>query len=462
MRTKLLLLTFIFVCSSGSTQASLPALESQQLAALEKLEHFALTGDTSGVQSVMQNMNERFGPYTSREFNIAIDACIQRALKTNNVSQLQQFYTVQGKWYQFNNDVSHAVEQYSKVVSLLKSNNRENETIWILIDIGNLFYSVDNFNDAVLFYNKAQALCDKTKDRYALSVINLNLGLVEAARNEYPSAVSYLKKCIALREGTKENAFKSHTFIKLSEIYSLMNQMDSVFYYIRSAELLYYAEGTNVGILQDMPALIGLAYYKYYEGTGDARLAEMNLTKARTFIKSKGLKARLYDSYITEAEISSRFGNHQKVIDSLSPLMNELQVSRFTSMYKQALHLLAIAHHETENYSTSKELYEKFIAIEEKAHANMSISNSAVTGLLDTQAKAKENAAAAVVPVGNKSGKGLQYFLGSALLISVIMLLIQRKKLKYQRARVSELKRTLNRQNEEFSQKLTSRLKNEN
>jgi tetratricopeptide (TPR) repeat protein len=424
---------------------------------LDQLKKYSTKNDTIGLKKALGEMNEHFSRFVSAEYGTAIDECIKTAEK-QHADIVKDFHTVKAKWYQYNNDVSHAAAEYSKVYDYLKRENKESDGIWILIDIGNLFYAASNFEDAILFYEKAEALSDKFKDKYALSVINLNLGLVQRENGEYSKAVNYFKKCIALRQGTKENAFISHTYIKISETYSLMNKMDSVLYYIQAAEQLYYAEGKNVGILQDMPALIGMAYYKYFSAVGNTRIAETNLMNARSFMRAKELSGRLYDSYITEADIELKAGNSQQVIDSLSPILPKLKDSRYFEFYKEALHLLAKAHFDVDNFNQAKDYYEQFITAEEESLNKRSIQNSAVAGLLDRSTKAASLSNSPAQQKKSPLATILLILLGASLMLSFYLY----SKLATQKKRISELKRELERQHTDFTDKIRKRMSSSN
>lgn len=423
---------------------------------LKELTEYSRKGDTAGVLYSTGKINERISDFSNPEVGPVLQECAKRA-EAEKSPLLQSFLTLNAKWYQANNEITKAVECYSKVFSYLKSINRAHEGIWILIDIGNVFYSVENFGDAIFFYNQAESLCDSKNDQYALSVIKLNLGLIAIEKKQYPEAIIYLKKCVQLRDG-KENAFKSHTYIKLSEVYSMMNKMDSVLYYIKSAEEIYYAEGTNVGLLQDMPANIGMAYFKYYSETGNRHHALTHLTKARSFMRSKNMNGKLLYSFIVEADYNSKFGNYETVVDSLNTVIATLENSRYFDFYKQALYLLAQANHETENYTQSRFYYEKYIAAEEKAHVKRVIQNTALNGILDNKpAKATDSAATAMIKKDNKGTSTMSVALSVLLFISVIAIIAMRRKNVINQRRISELKRSLDRQHEEFIEKLKTR-----
>lgn len=421
-------------------------------AATSALKKYAATGDTSGLKTQLNLVSESFSAFTNNESRELFDHCIAQAHKANS-PLIQDFHTLKAKWFRYNNEIAQSASEYSKVYDYLSSINKEGEAVWILIDIGNLFYAADNLTDAGIFYRKAEALSDKLEDRYALSVINLNLGLIETATGNFSSAVSYLKKCIALREGTKENAFISHTYIKLSEVYEMMSKSDSVLFYIKAAEQLYYAEGTHVGDLETMPALINMAYYKYFSNAANSRIAEMYLLKAREYIRAKNLYGRLYDSFITEATFELKAGNAQRVVDSLGAILPSLQQSKYIEFYLTALHLLAKASHDVGSFNASMQYYEQYIAVEAQADNKMTIQNSSVAGIISKVAKPGSEPSA----VKHDKKDPLVSILAILLTASIAAVVYLRIKLTEKNIRNSELKRELDRQHAEFNERIKKR-----
>ncbi len=417
------------------------------------LSRYSTTGDSSGIQKALGTINDEFSSYTGKEYGESIDACITRSTKDHS-PLIKEFHTIKAKWFRYNNDIARSAAEYSKVYDLLSKSNREDEAVWILIEIGNLFFATENYTDATTFYKRAEVLSEKLKDNYALSVINLNLGLIETSTENYGLAVSYLKKCIKLREGTKENAFISHTYIKLSEIYARLNKTDSVLFYIKASEQLYYAEGTHVGVLENMPSLINMAYYKYFSEAGNTRIAKVYLLKAREYIRSRNLESRLYDSFITEAHYELENGNAQVVIDSLGFILPQLKRSSYTEFYMTALHLLAKASHDAGSYKASKQYYEQFIATEAEADSRMSIDNGSVAGIIGKVTKPKLESAADVVQEKKDPQLSILYIL---LAVSVSAIIFMRLKLSEKSRRNSELKRELDRQYSDFTDKLKKR-----
>ncbi|MEN7548791.1 tetratricopeptide repeat-containing sensor histidine kinase [Rapidithrix thailandica] len=127
-------------------------------------------------------------------------------------------------------------------------------------DLGSVYAHLGRHETALGFYEKARAIFSATKDRESEASILHNLGFVYSAKADYPTALNYLFKALALKDslgGTKSTS----TLNTIGEVYRHQKKYDKALeYYFQSLEKSQ--EIQNKSYISDALSNIEIIYRK--------------------------------------------------------------------------------------------------------------------------------------------------------------------------------------------------------
>lgn len=329
------------------------------------IERYLTTSDTLGLNRALVDININLHLYRDEHYPVLFNSGARKAERENNPQLAQAFYTFTGLWHRQHNNIEAAVDNLVKAYELVEKQGRRHDGVWMLIELGNIFFGEGEPEQAAIFYNKALAIAKETNDHYPLSVIYLNMGLVEHNRGNLQREIELLKKSSSERLLSTNPSFVSHTYAKLAEVFLEMNQPDSAWKYIGQAREIYYAQVEQHGLLYEMPAMLDLDEYKYYMATGNKVKADSALKSAREYLLKIQLAPMYLQTYITESKYLFDAKDYKSLAALLDPKVKEFRAAGMPDLERQGLHYLAQAWSMLGDKNRSMQSYERIIALED-------------------------------------------------------------------------------------------------
>ncbi|NJB69935.1 signal transduction histidine kinase/Tfp pilus assembly protein PilF [Saonia flava] len=206
-----------------------------------------------------------------------------------------------GKFIKLNNlsNVYGILENYEKSTSLLKeavaiSEKSENPNIkyalgTILNGIGSLYIQVNNFDEAILYFNRSLEANLASDNEKEIARNYQNLGAVFEKKNQYQKSLEYLNKAFSIREKLGNKKELSETHFQLGSTYGkLLNTSKSEFHFksalalakeIKDKPLIAEIYLTQSNTYEDWnKAQKALASYKAYSSYRDSIVQSESLT----------------------------------------------------------------------------------------------------------------------------------------------------------------------------------------
>lgn len=175
-----------------------------------------------------------------------------------------------------------AAKYYFLSISASKEIPNQNQVALNYIDLGNLYYKLYQYDEAIHYYNNAIKILDslisitKEEKKYnndlkdRLTVANENIGLCLLNLKKYDSAVVYVKKNENVRLAAHQTVInKQYYFTTLGRLYFSAKKYDSaIFYSKKSLDFDFEKLLTNADIPEhklfksDAQLIIGQSYFK--------------------------------------------------------------------------------------------------------------------------------------------------------------------------------------------------------
>ena len=246
---------------------------------------------------------------------------------------------VLGRVYSYLNDYQNAMSFSFDAINLAQELNICDLQLLAYINIGSIFFDMDDFDKSLDYYNASLRIMDKFKHgknyfseykaNYFLSKIYTNIGEVHRLHDLYQEAARYYELAY---ECDKEDEFHG-TFgviqINLGYVQCYMEHYDKALEYLMDS--IKYLEKYNyvVGLVEayDVLALV-------YRKLGDNVHAEKSFAQALTFsfeIEYAYIKVDLYIHYSEFLEENKRY---QEAIDKL---LTAYQLCEDSQLYSQSM-----------------------------------------------------------------------------------------------------------------------------
>lgn len=224
-----------------------------------------------------------------------------RIAEDENLGLLVGFYSILKKYNDIVNNRSKSFEYSLKLYKLLSKNHQTEDLLWVLIDIGNIFYNEEDYEQAIKFYKKAENIAMKGYDKYPFSVIYLNYGLIEEDKGNYREALKYYKISCKYRLMSDNIKIISNTYLKIANVYLELENPDSCYHYLQLAEDYFYNKGTQTVLLTNMPEQIYYTHAQYHAFLKAYKPAHEYIRKAQDYCRKIAFTERLIGDVKTEA-----------------------------------------------------------------------------------------------------------------------------------------------------------------
>ncbi len=213
----LILLFFTSGYAQGTgNQIDSPDVTSKLLPDLKTL-------DAQTLADTMAHLANKFYDYDPIVAENLIDSAESYLDPYNDLAPMARLFSTRGTFSARKGQYLEAIRQfqqslwyYYKIDTSLIQNG------YLNIEIGNLFYRLEYFKDAVQFYEKAQSIFElhKTRDgHFGLTVSLNNIGLCFYKSKRYDLAEKYFLEALALRKVKLENDVIAHSYGYLIRVY---------------------------------------------------------------------------------------------------------------------------------------------------------------------------------------------------------------------------------------------------
>ena len=179
---------------------------------------------------------------------------------------------------------------------LIPIKQRKSDAPWILVNIGNVYYSMKDFDKATAMYEEAiirfRTLPNKRRD-LGLSTCNDNLALLESSKGNVENAIKYAKKSLNIRLKSGAQADVIYSYALLIGLFLQQDNIDLSTEYLNKSLKVYESYISTVDLSptnkNNLNLNLGYLYMEFY----DHYYAKQNYIKS---IESLN-KAALYLSY---------------------------------------------------------------------------------------------------------------------------------------------------------------------
>lgn len=323
------------------------------------VKNYANTSDTTHLLSALDHVNSSYLSY-STEFNEETILQIRKKIdklpttyRANGYSLIRQYYQ---NIRQQNLYFEYTFREYRALTQLGDSE----ELMWILVNLGNIFFYELDFNKATEFYKKAEKIALKKKDdeyKHAYSVVIWNYGLI-AERQKHPEkALSYYRQSSAIRMQGKNPKFAAFTIMKEADMFIDLNQLDSAKFYLDKAWFCFENLGEPSDQLVEFPIQFKQVSAEYEFKMGNVDQGFRLLNQAATEGRAKKIWLDVVTSDFLKLEKLVEYGRYNEAI----PFgLNQLEMENIASSldYTQFVYQqLAVAYYQIGNYKLSADSY---------------------------------------------------------------------------------------------------------
>jgi len=217
--------------------------------------------------------------YKSKENDssyIYYEKAVQLAIKSNSKIQLANAYRKSGTNYSNSNNLIKALESYQNSVSVYENLGLQKETgrlynnigltysglrsedkaiqfylkalhiyenilndldgvATVYINIGNLYYSQENYEFAQHYFDEALKLYKKLEDKFGISICYTNIGNVLADNKEVSKGLNYYFQSIEIQEELKDRNGIAVNYNNIGDCYITLKQYNEASSYIDKA-----------------------------------------------------------------------------------------------------------------------------------------------------------------------------------------------------------------------------------
>lgn len=373
-------------------RCSEPATSLDQSAAI--LKHFVETDDTTGIHASIDGISAHFdaGGNTPE----MLDLLLKVAQKEAHLERftLKYLYLTIRRFYEKEDTKIKNFEYSLKIYKILSQSSDYEGLMWILMDIGNIYFSELDYDQATTFYRKAETAALKIRHNYGLSVIYLNFGLIGERQNDYAEALRNYKISSQYRLLTNNVKVVSSTYIKIAFAYLNLKQLDSTLVYIHLAEDFYYHKGSKTNVLDDLPFSINYVYSEYYAAQNQYDKALEYVQKSKRYAEKHDL---IHEVIVAQAFESNYYLAQKKYEKAIAVALEMLPLAKKQGVlghqrfvYKQ----LRICYSAMGEFKKADEASKKYILIDDSINKSKHSSQlgmiRSVNAVYESQAKLNE------------------------------------------------------------------------
>lgn len=332
------------------------------------LMRYVNLGDTTHVQPLLEYLDSNFSELKDFEISRLLERVAKKS-ESSDGKYLNEVYGLLNRYYNQLGNEKKAFEYFLKLYKTLSKTGKSERLVWMMVDLGNIFYHDEDYHQASIFYKKAEQAAIEKTNYYALSVIYMNYGLIEMRQKNYYQALNQIRKSSEYRRKHGRVEFLSSNYVKMAEVFLAMKNTDSALFYIREAEKFFAVQKRNDPKLLDIPIHVNLIYSHYYKVANQDEKFMYHLLKARNIALELNYKQLYFYTYISEANHyieKKQFLKAKKCLESILEDIDHYESIEFKVFMYETLTTcnlnLGLA-------NDAKSTFEKFIQFEDSMNS---------------------------------------------------------------------------------------------
>lgn len=225
-----------------------------------------------------------------------------------------------------------AFEAFLKAKNIAETTYNSYELIRLNSNLGTLFSLLEDYEEAIKYYNEAFSKIDDNTPDHMRSLIFANLGYLNLKQNKLDSALEYLEKGIQYASNTDYSTIIAFNYISLGDLYNLRKEYSKGLEYYEKAHIEYLKNGDKKGTA-DLYYGIAKAHKGLKQYTLAKKYADQSLDLYKSFSLKSGLEKcyrLLYELSKIENDLSASLFNLELAevySDSISKEQNKTNIS---------------------------------------------------------------------------------------------------------------------------------------
>ncbi|MFD0749499.1 tetratricopeptide repeat protein [Mucilaginibacter calamicampi] len=249
-----------------------------------------------------------------RETVIDADRALKIALNLKYTAGVAESYRIKGIGQYYLNKPDSAYNSYFSALEAFKKINDERGIAKVYNNIGNLYQTVD-YDNALKFFNQAEAIATKYGDKKLIASLQLNKGNIYNRQNRYSNALASYNKSSELFKQLKDSVNLIQCLENLGDIYYKLRN------YNKAEELLLEANAKAKRM--DMNAsivAINMTLTDIYIAQNKFANAEKYIDEGETYsmlIDSAKNNKNIYEYKHSRYELERKRKNYEKALSQL-------------------------------------------------------------------------------------------------------------------------------------------------
>lgn len=143
---------------------------------------------------------------------------------------LPRIISLRGSFYVKQGNLMKALQEYEQGIQYQEAKDKKTNFHigYLYIDVGNIFYKLRRYKDAINFYKKAQDIFSKTSDfnsKKGRAVANNNIGLCHLRVGESDLALNRFEQALKLRRTLGSQELITHSYTHILDLFLVSEQL---------------------------------------------------------------------------------------------------------------------------------------------------------------------------------------------------------------------------------------------
>jgi signal transduction histidine kinase len=264
------------------------------------------------------------------------------AKSKKNEMALSCIYNLYGKVYEYQNKYLYALENYNKAIELTKDDKDNSLTVFAKIDIGNIYYNVGLYKDAIACYTEAYNKCEEILginegSAYIKCLALNNISMAYYKLKAYQDAINTSNKSISLALKMVPSQYPFALIYKVRNLGAL-----NKFYEAEETIQKVYNSIPNITKDENKILLINMIQ-EYYEGIKEYQKVIKYGLYGESFANNSSLFS-FSDNIEREINIAKAYYNLNKYNESLNFSIRAFEKAKandFTKLIKKSSLLIS-------------------------------------------------------------------------------------------------------------------------
>ncbi len=315
-------ITYLFLFLAGASLAQVPVrLNDHQLDSLRSLVKTAKE-DTNKV-NLMTTLGMAMADIEKEPDMPLLNGALALSEKLKYTQGMANAYHVLGMAYRDLNENQKALENYERSLKANEITGNRARTSKTLNNIGNIFFGLSNYEEAMKYHLKALKIREEMNDQYGIATSCMNLGIATAVTDKQ-EALRYYFRAIEVQDRIDDKIGKSRTLDNIGSCYKGMGDFPKALEYFNKALELKQGIATKRSIANSLNNLGG-TYLEW--GADNGKALELFQESLKLKKETKDIKGQA-NCYINIGQVYLKSNNPEKALENFRialPLSNKVE-----------------------------------------------------------------------------------------------------------------------------------------